>query len=303
MNAILEELRSRAVELVGSVVIALPAVIVAIAILVATRFAANFIRKFIKRNAPRLIRSQSLQSLLVQVGFAGTWIGGSIVAAIALFPDLNLGDIIGLLGLGSVAISFAFQDIFKNFLAGILILLREPFRIGDQIIVEGYEGTVVEISIRSTEIRTYQGETAILPNSLLFTNPVQVRTAGDSRRTDLAIGVDYNTPLPVAVETLLSTIRGTDGVLEMPAPEVDVVGFGDSSIDFRVRYWTDPFQVEVRRIQSRAIVALKAACDRADINIPYPIRTVYFYDQQRFDDRHGLPHGRPDLAPDDRPAS
>jgi len=77
-----------------------------------------------------------------------TWAAGSSIACVIAFPALRPGDIIGLLGLGSVAISFAFQEIFKNFLAGILLLLHEPFLLGDQIFVEGFEGTVEKISMR-----------------------------------------------------------------------------------------------------------------------------------------------------------
>jgi Small-conductance mechanosensitive channel len=93
--------------------------------------------------------------------------GSSIACAIA-FPALDPGDIIGLLGLGSVAISFAFQEIFTNFLAGILLLLHESFLLGDRIFVEGFEGTVEKISMRSTQILTARGERVIVPNAIVF---------------------------------------------------------------------------------------------------------------------------------------
>ena len=87
-----------------------------------------------------------------------------------------------------------------------------------------------------------------------------------------------------AAELLKETITQVEGVLSNPAPEIDLVSFGDSSIDFVVRYWTLPQQQRVRQVQTRSIIAIKKAFDRADINIPYPIRTLYFYDQQRFND-------------------
>jgi small-conductance mechanosensitive channel len=97
-----------------------------------------------------------------------TWATGSSIACVIAFPALGSGDLIGLLGLGSVAISFAFPDIFKNFLAGILLLLHEPFLGGYQIFVEGFEGTVEKISMRSTQILTDRGERVIVPNAILF---------------------------------------------------------------------------------------------------------------------------------------
>lgn len=279
MTDLIQEIQSSLIELVGAGAQSLPGIIAGIAILLLTRFGAKAIQRTASTAAKKLLRSRSLQSLISQISYVLAWVAGVLLACIVAFPGLNLSDIVALLGLGSVAIGFAFQDIFKNFLAGILLLIQEPFQLNDQIIVAGYEGTVEEIAIRSTQIRTYRGERVVIPNSIVFTSPVEVRTAFASRRTDLAIGVDYNTPLPLAKRVLGEALRGVEGVLDDPELEVDAIGFGDSSIDFLVRYWTFPQQAQVRRTHTRVMLALKEACDRADINIPYPIRTVYHYDR------------------------
>ncbi|ACK69861.1 MscS Mechanosensitive ion channel [Gloeothece citriformis PCC 7424] len=271
-------------ELIASGIKLLPALITALIIIMLTRYAAELTQKVATRVGNRALRSQSLKILLSKTSFIATWVFGIILACVIAFPGLRLGDVVATLGLGSVAIGFAFQDIFKNFLAGILLLVQEPFRIGDQIIVNDYEGTVVEINIRTTEIVTYQGEKVLLPNSTVFTSAVQVRTALGRRRTDLGVGVDYNTPLSQAKDILQHTLEQVEGVLSDPEPEIDLVAFGDSSIDFIVRYWTVPQQKMVRRIQTQVILAIKQAFDRADINIPYPIRTLYFYDQDKYND-------------------
>lgn len=271
-------------DLLSSSIKLLPALFSAIVILFLTRYAAGALQKLSTQLGQRTIRSRSLQLLLSKTSYVATWAIGILAASIVAFPGLRLGDVIATLGLSSVAIGFAFQDIFKNFLAGILLLVQEPFRIGDQIVVGDYEGTVERIDIRTTKIRTYTGERVLLPNSEVFTSAVQVRTAFDTRRTDLAVGVDYNTSLPEATEVLKTSIREVVGVRAEPAPEIDLVSFGDSSIDFIVRYWTAPEQQEVRRVQTRAIMAIKKAFDRAEIGIPYPIRTLYFYNQQRYND-------------------
>ncbi|MGB5768545.1 MAG: mechanosensitive ion channel family protein [Crocosphaera sp.] len=284
MNQITETIFSSINDLISKSIKGLPGIFTAIIIIVLTRFAADFISQSIERVAKKTINSRSLQMLIAKTSSVFVWVTGFLFAAVLAFPGLRLGDIIATLGLSSVAIGFAFQDIFKNFLAGILLLLREPFCIDDQIIIGDYEGTVESINIRTTQIRTYQGERVLLPNSTVFTSAVQVRTAFEHRRTDLGLGVDYNTNLPKAKAILLRTVYEIDGILENPEPEVDLVNFGDSSIDLIVRYWTSPSQALVRRIQSQTIMAIKEAFDRADINIPYPIRTVYHYDQQEFND-------------------
>ena len=284
MNKIVDTVVSSLRDLLGSAIKIFPAIITALIIIMLTRYAAQFANKIAGEIGKKAFDSKSLQSLLCKTASITTWIIGIVLACVIAFPGLRLGDIIATLGLGSVAIGFAFQDIFKNFLSGILILIQRPFRIDDQIIVNDYEGTVEQIDIRTTKIRTYDGERILMPNSEVFTSAVRVRTAFDQRRTDLAVGVDYNTSLPEAKRILQETIEGVEGVLDNKAPEIDLVGFGDSSIDFVVRYWTYPRQPQVRQVQTRAIMAIKKALDGADIGIPYPIRTLYFYNQDKYND-------------------
>ena len=123
-----------------------------------------------------------------------------------------------------------------------------------------------------------------MPNAEVYTSAIVVKTAYSKRRTDLAVGVDYNTSLPEAKQILQRTIARVEGVLNRPDPEIDLVGFGDSSIDFVVRYWTRPRQAQVRAAQTAAIIEIKKALDAADIGIPYPIRTLYYYNQDKYND-------------------
>ena len=284
VSDLIQTIQSSLLALVGRGVQIIPALIAAIAVLLATRYGAIPIKRVTKATLEKLVSSPSLRALFIQLVSVALWGTGILVACILLFPDLGLGDLIALLGLGSVAIGFAFQDIFKNFLAGVLLLLNEPFRLNDQIIVADFEGTVEAINVRSTEIRTYQGERVVIPNAIVFTSAVQVLTDRPARRTDLAIGLDYNTPLPRARQLLQTALAEVEGVLNHPPVEVDLVGFGDSSIDLVVRYWSLPQAVHMRQTRSQVIMALKAACDAADLSIPYPIRSVYFFDQQTFND-------------------
>lgn len=271
-------------DLIGSGIKLIPAFLSALVILAVTRYAAELTDNVADRLSQKAVKSLSLQHLIVKLASITTWVIGALLAAVIAFPGLNLGDIIGTLGLSSVAIGFAFQDIFKNFLAGILLLLQEPFRIGDQIAVGDYEGTVERVDIRTTTLRTYQGEEVLLPNADVFSSAVQVRTAFENRRTDLAVGVDYHTSLSDAIDLLQGVLSQVESVVNSPHHQIDVVGFGDSSIDFLVRYWTKSDQASVCRAQTEVMLAIKTAFDAADISIPYPIRTLYFYNQDRYND-------------------
>ncbi|MGL5836233.1 MAG: mechanosensitive ion channel family protein [Waterburya sp.] len=276
MDQIVKTIVTSLQELLGSAVKAMPGIVTALIILMLTRYAAEYARKTAEKIGNKALQSRSLQSLLIKTADIIAWVVGVITACIVAFPGLSVGDIITTLGLSTVAIGFAFQDIFKNFLAGILILIQRPFLINDQIIVGEYEGTVEQIDIRTTRLLTYDGERILIPNSQVFASSVRVRTAFAQRRTDLAVAVDYNASLPAVQKILRTAIAGVEGVLEDKPPEADIVGFGESSINFVVRYWTHPRQPQVRQIQTRAIIAVKEALDAAKIEIPYPIRTLYF---------------------------
>ena len=284
MSKILDTVFNSLRELLSSAIKIIPALITGLIIILLTRYAAGFAVGLADRIGARTLKSKSLQSLLRKSANITTWIVGILLACVVAFPGLRLGDIVATLGLSSVAIGFAFQDIFKNFLSGILILIQRPFRIDDQIVIGDYEGTVEQIDIRTTKLRTYGGERVLMPNSEVYTGAIVVKTAYSKRRTDLAVGVDYNTSLPEAKQILQRTIERVEGVLNKPDPEIDLVGFGDSSIDFVVRYWTKPRQAQVRAAQTEAIIAIKKALDAADIGIPYPIRTLYYYNQEKYND-------------------
>ena len=271
-------------DLLGQSIKAIPSLLSALVVLFLTRYAVGLVLKIADETGRRTIKSTSLQLLLNKVCRIGVWTIGVLLACVLAFPGFELGDIIATLGVGSVAIGFAFQDIFKNFLAGIILLVEEPFRIGDEVVIGDYQGKVENISIRTTKIRTYKGERVLLPNSTVFTDAVKVVTAFELRRTDLAVGVDYNTNLPQAQQLLLQTIGRVEGVVSEPTPEIDVVNFGDSSIDFVVRYWSNSQQKQLRNVQTKASIAIKQALDEANISIPYPIRTLYYYDQEKYND-------------------
>ena len=284
MNETIDTIIEALLDLLAQAIKAVPNLLSAAVVLFLTKYAVQIISNIIDRLSQRTINSISLQLLLDRACRVSIWTMGILLACVIAFPGFELRDIIATLGVGSIAVGFAFQDIFKNFLAGIILLVEEPFRIGDEIAVDNYIGKVEDINVRTTQIRTYQGEKVLLPNSTVFTDAVRVITAFDYRRTDLAVGVDYNTPLPEAKKLLYETIISVSGVVETPTPEIDLVNFGDSSIDFVVRYWTSSPQKQLRNIQTIAIIAIKKALDEANISIPYPIRTLYYYNQEKYND-------------------
>jgi len=216
----------------------------------------------------------TLADLLGRLASAFTIILGLFVAAVIIFPTFSPGDLIAGLGITSVAIGFAFKDVLQNFFAGILILWRRPFIVGDEIKVGSYEGTVEEITTRSTRVKTYDGERAVLPNGDVYTSAVLVRTAYNNRRIRLSVGIGYQDSIERARSVIREVLQQTEGVLAEPAPSVLVWELAPSSVNFNIFFWTNSHQASVLRVTDSAMTAIKLALDKAGIDIPYPHTVV-----------------------------
>lgn len=231
----------------------------------------------IGRTGPRVFRRSALVEVLQMLSGAAIWVGGILIAATIVFPSVRPEDLLAALGLGSVAIGFAFKDIFENFFAGILILFREPFRIGDHINCDDVEGAVERIEVRETRVRRTDGQLIVVPNSSIFKKPVTVRTNQEYRRTSLICGVDYEADADRAREVILEAVRHVDSVRDdVRDVQVFACAFGASSIDFEVAWWTGSLPVDIRASRDEVVRAVKRALDREGITIPYPQRTVTF---------------------------
>ncbi|RXD05623.1 mechanosensitive ion channel family protein [Sphingomonas sp. UV9] len=220
-----------------------------------------------------------------------------LIASVIVFPSVKPATIISSLGIGSVAIGFAFKDILQNLLAGILLLINRPYRRGDQIVVKDFEGTVEHIQSRATLIKTYDGRRVIIPNSDVYTSPVIVNTAFPTRRSQFDVGIGYGDDPEEACRIFAKAIAGVEGVEADPAPEVLPWGLADSYVTLRARWWTESKRTNVAHIQARVILALYKAAKDAAIDLPYPTTVMLFHDQSEATDgdrtsqREGWPAG------------
>jgi len=267
---ILNILVERVQEMLAGFVRMLPQLALALLVLLVTWLVASLARAAVHRMARRTRLRPSLVALFVTLTGVLVWIFGILVALAILLPGVNAGSLLAVLGLGSVAVGFAFKDIFENFLAGILIMLRKKMRIGDMIECEGVEGRVEQITLRETYLRLLSAELTIVPNSYLFKNPVKIVTDSPRRRHEIVVGVAYGTDLDQAREVIANAARSVD-VIDAERPvEVFAREFNDSSIDFTVRWWSGSEPVEMHRSRDKVVRAIKAALDQAGIEIPFP---------------------------------
>ena len=182
---------------------------------------------------------------------------GFLLAATIVLPNLKPSDLIAGLGVSSVAIGFAFKDILQNWLAGLLILLRQPFDINDQIAINGHEGTVERIETRATIIKTYDGQRIVIPNSDIYTQAVRVITAHEFRRSEYAVGIGYDDDLDRACALLVAAVSKVAEVEQAPMAEALAWELAPSWVTIKVRWWTHSHKADVTQVHAEVIRIIK----------------------------------------------
>jgi len=285
-------------KLLPNIAVAVVVFIIAIAIGVA-------LSKLVRRKAKKNDRP-SLGDVGGSLVKWGIILFGGMLAVTIVAPSVKPADIIAGLGVGSVAIGFAFKDILQNMLAGVLILVRQPFELGDQIVSGGHEGTVEKIETRATFIKTYDGKRVVIPNSDIYTNAVTVNTAFDTIRSEYDIGIGCNDDWAKAKTLMIDAAKAVEGVVEDPAPEVIPVAFADSSNNFRLRWWTKSDRATVIHTFGEVLERVYSALDQEGIDMPYPTQVVLFHDQTEDTDgdrkrqREGWPAGKTEVPKQQR---
>jgi len=286
-------------DLANGFVQRLPYLLLAVVVFLLFYALAALVRGSIRALASGARSRRNLGLVVGRLSYGAIIFVGLLVSLVIAIPGFTPGQLVNILGLSSVAIGFAFRDILQNFLAGILLLASEPFRIGDQIVIGNFEGTVENIQTRATFIKTYDGRRVVIPNSNLFTNSVTVNTAHEQRRLEYDFGLGFGDDIAQAKAILLQVVQSIPEVLKEPAPDVLVVRLAESSINVRLRWWVQPpRQFDVLTSQDLVLEQAAAALLAAGIDIPFPTQQVLFHDQTEETDgdrsrqREGWPPGK-----------
>lgn len=280
----------------------LPNVVLALIVFAIFFIIAGSIRRLVRRLTRDRRHARNLGLILGRLAQWVILLIGLFISLSIVIPTLRAGDLVQLLGISGVAIGFAFRDILQNFLAGILILLTEPFQLDDQIIFKDFEGTVENIQTRATTIRTYDGRRIVIPNSELFTNSVTVNTAFEHRRLEYDVGIGYGDDIDEAKRLIFEAMHETEDVLREPAPDAIVVDLAESTVNIRARWWVKPpRRAEVLDLQDKVLVAIKKKLTANGIDLPFPTQQILFHDQteetdgDRSQQREGWPAGRKEV--------
>lgn len=262
-------------NMAGDLIAALPDLVLAFIISLIFYLIAKRIRSLVTHLTEKQQKAKNLGVLLGKMAQTSVIVAGLLVSMTVVFPSFRPGDLIQLLGIGSVAIGFAFHDIFQNFLAGVLLLLTAPFKIGDQIMVEDFEGTVEDIQTRATTLKTYDGRRIVLPNTTLFTNSVTVNTAFGKRRMEYEVSIDLKEDINQVKKIILDTVKSVDGVLDDPPAEVLVVALADTSVNIRLYWWTMiPQHPYTLHLQDKVLTSLKNSLVKSGIELSMPSQQI-----------------------------
>ncbi len=235
-----------------------------IAALVLRRVIERLVRRTDPEGSIARFAAQMVRNLVVLVGV--------LYALTAL--GVQIGPLIGALGVTGIAIAFAVTAILENVFASVLLKTRRPIRVGDQVLTQERDGTVVDINFRAVVLDSFDGERVVIPSSVVMNDVIVNHTATPTRRTVLQVGVGYGTDLRRAQEVIVAATSVVDGVLDAPEPQAWVTEFGESSIDFDVRFWHASDIATMFRVRSGVAMAVKAAFDREGIEIPFPQRVL-----------------------------
>lgn len=299
MNLEISQAWNQIQDMINNFIALLPNLVLGFIVFILFFLIGRVVKRVVRRLTRNRRQARNLGLVLGRLAQGIIILVGLFVALSIVIPTFQAGDLVQLLGISGVAIGFAFRDILQNFLAGILILLTEPFQINDQIIFKEFEGTVENIETRATTIRTYDGRRIVIPNAELFTNSVLVNTAFENRRLEYDIGIGYGDDIEQAKQLILEAIYSTEGVLTDPAPDALVVDLAGSTVNIRARWWIQPpRRSDALNSRDKVLMAIKNQLTANGIDLPFPTQQILFHDQTEETDgdrsrqREGWPAGK-----------
>lgn len=255
----------------------IPNMAVAIVLFIIFLISAKLIQKVFLKLFRKSSQNKALENLFGTIIYYIVLGTGLFIILGVLQLDKAVTSLLAGVGVVGLALGFAFQDIAANFVSGIILAFRTPFHVGDIVQIGDYMGSVSRTNLRVTVVKTFQGQEVYIPNKDVLQSPIENFSILGERRIDLSVGVSYGDDLEKVEKLVKDTISKLEGVIRHDEMIFVYTGFGDSSINFEIKFWiTYPDQPGYLTMLNKAIKAIKSAFDENDITIPFPIRTLDF---------------------------
>jgi small conductance mechanosensitive channel len=261
----LQQMLVRIISFLPHLVVGLVVLLIALFVSQRLRFLAE--RFVIRRRVPPSAAALILNTIRL--------FGVALAITVALYATgANVFGLVAGLGISGLVIGFALKDIIENFLAGVLLLLREPFRIGDLIKSDEIQGHVMEIDLHATTIKTLDNLYVEVPNSLIYKQVITNFSVFPMRRREVTLDLAYEDNLQLAIEGLLAAVSLVEGVSLDPIPRIELKDFGEAAVRAVLYYHVDVNQQDVTTIHNRVLLTLHDAIRRMKLALPYPTQTV-----------------------------
>jgi small conductance mechanosensitive channel len=250
----------------------IPNLLSALVIFVLSLYFARVVSNILKRVLQRRRAPIGVVQLLGQLTLWAIIVAGTITALQRFFEVTAFLAGLGILGF---TIGFALQDIMKNFASGIILLLQQPFHVGETIGVKGFDGTVLAIDLRATEMRAVDGRVVILPNADVLANPIVNYSRANQRRVDLMLNLPHTSEPGTIRQIVLEAIHDVDGFVSEPEPVIVFNSLTDSALELNINFWIDVTKNDLLHAKDTALLKVKSAFTEQGIEIPHPVQAVY----------------------------
>ncbi len=233
-----------------------------------TRLIQHFVVRAVRRTPGSATLERALSRVIVIVGVAL-----SLLTALSTM-GVDIAALTAALGLTSLAVGLALKDTIENAITGVLLLIQQPFQVGDVIKVGDVTGTVSDVAIRTTNIKTFDGLHVLVPNRQVYNEVITNWSYYATRRVTMTVGVGYETDLARAYRVLSAAVAAAPGILTEPAPQVSFEGFDERSIRMVFRFWIAWQTTDAGNLQTQLTQLIIDVARREGINIPFPIPVV-----------------------------
>ena len=259
-------------ELLRDIIGNLPSLVGAILVIGITWGIAIGVRYIAYTWAKQTEGDSNTELLIGRLSYGGVWVVGFVIALGVM--GLDFGALLGALGLTSVAIGFSLKDVLSNYISGVILLAARPFRINDQVVIGEYEGTITQIQLRATTMKTYDGRVVYIPNQEVFQASIINNTASPRRRSSVMVGIDYGEDISEAIAVIQQSIQNIKEVEPEPAPDVLVSELAASTVNLEIRFWVDSRRSGFLATTSKVAQEVKEALETADVDMPTDIYTL-----------------------------
>jgi small conductance mechanosensitive channel len=249
-----------------------PKLLSALVIFVLSLYFARLISNLLRRVLQRRRAPAGVVQLLGQLALWSIVLAG-VITALQQFVDVTAF----LTGLGIIGftVGFALQDIMKNFAAGVILLLQQPFHVGETIGVKGFDGTVLAIDLRSTEMRATDGRVVILPNAEVLANPIINYSRANQRRVDLNLNLSHASEPGQVRQIVLDAIQSVPGFVSEPEPVIVFNSLTDHAVELNVNFWVDVTKNDPFHAKDAVLLKVMSVFNEQGIEIPHPAQAVY----------------------------